>query len=84
MLFRLFLAGIFLCSCSTQRMTQTDLYFGQLKLNGDSVSEKEWHVFAEQYVSKVFPQGSTVVTTGYWYDTAQHKLITGPSRMSYW
>ncbi|MBD0377144.1 MAG: DUF3574 domain-containing protein [Flavisolibacter sp.] len=63
-------------------MTQTDLYFGQLKLNGDSVSKQEWQVFAEQYISKVFPQGSSVVTTtGHWYDTAQHRLVTEPSRI---
>ena len=76
----LFLPCLLLCSCSAQRMTQTDLYFGQLKLNGGRVSEQEWDQFAEQYIGRVFPNGSSVVAaTGHWYDTAAGRLVREPS-----
>jgi hypothetical protein len=61
---------------------ETRLYFGQFKLDGGTVSEKEWNDFVETYVSRVFPDGSTVQNaTGNWYDTAQHKLISEPSKV---
>ena len=82
MLFRLFILSLLLCSCSGQRMTQTDLYFGQLTLNGDTLTEIQWNTFAQQYISKVLPNGCTVNTaTGYWYDTIKHLLVTEPSRV---
>lgn len=63
-------------------MTQTQLYFGQLTLNNDTLTEQQWNTFAQQYISKVLPSGSTVIqSVGYWYDTAQHRLITEPSRI---
>jgi hypothetical protein len=80
MLSRLFLISIMLCSCTGQRMTQTDLYFGQSTMNRDTLTQQQWNTFAQQYISKVFSKGCTVVSaTGYWYDTAQHHLITEPS-----
>ena len=83
MLFRLFmLSSILLCSCSGQRVTQTDLYFGQLTLSGDTLTMQQWNTFAQQYISKVFSNGCTVISAaGYWFDTAQHRLITEPSRI---
>jgi hypothetical protein len=61
---------------------ETRLYFGQFKLDGGTVSEKEWDAFVEQYVSRVFPEGSTIENaTGNWYDTAQRKLVTEPSKV---
>jgi len=82
MLFRFLIIFILLCSCSGQRMTQTDLYFGRSMLNGDTLTEKQWNIFAQQYISKVLTNGCTVIdAAGYWYDTAQHHLITEPSRL---
>ena len=82
MLFRFLIISLLLCSCSGNRMTQTDLYFGQLTLNGDTLSEQQWNTFVQQHISKVFPNGFTVIpAAGYWYDTAQHHLITEPSRV---
>jgi hypothetical protein len=82
MLFRLFFVSLLLCSCSGQRMTQTELYFGQLTLNRDTLTEHQWNTFAQQYISKVLPNGCTVISaTGNWYDTAQHRLVTEPSRV---
>ena len=44
------------------------------------VTEKEWNDFKENYISKVFKEGSTVVNvSGNWYDPDSHKLITEPT-----
>ncbi len=41
------------------------------------VTETEWNRFKENYISKVFKEGSTVIAVaGNWYDPDQHKLIT--------
>jgi len=67
-------------SCSSSRMVETSLYFGQSKPGGGMVSESEWNRFKENYISKVFKEGSTVLhVAGNWYDTAQHQLITEPT-----
>ena len=82
MLARLILCCLFLYSCSASRQVETRLYFGQFKLDGGTVTEKEWNNFVEQYVAKVFPDGSTIENaTGNWYDTAQQKLVTEPSKV---
>ena len=74
------LPGILLLQPS--RQVETKLYFGQIKLDGGTVSEKEWNDFVVQYVSKVFPEGSTVENaSGNLYDTAQHKLVLEPSKV---
>ena len=44
------------------------------------VTELEWKQFTENYLSKVFKEGSTVVNvTGNWYDPDSKKLITEPT-----
>ena len=79
-MFRLFLLCIIFVSCSSQRMVETQLYFGQAKPTGGMVSESEWNLFKENYISKVFKEGSTIVNvTGNWYDPEKHKLITEPT-----
>lgn len=71
---------ILLTSCSSQRMIETSLYFGQSKPDGGSVSAKDWKEFKEKYVSKVFKEGSTVIPVeGNWMDTDTKKLITEPT-----
>jgi len=82
MLTRMILCCLVFCSCSTAKQVETKLYFGQFKLNGGTVSDQEWNDFVARYVSKVFPEGSTVENaTGNWYDTATHKLIMEPSKV---
>jgi len=77
MKYRLFIIGVIAFSCSSQRLIETDLYFGQSKPSGDRVTEAEWNDFKEQYISKAFKEGSTIINvTGNWYDPAIHKLIT--------
>jgi hypothetical protein len=61
-------------------MVETSLYFGQSKPNGSMVSEKQWNQFKEDYIRKVFKEGSTVIpVSGNWYDTDKHQLITEPT-----
>jgi hypothetical protein len=61
-------------------MVETNLYFGQSKPDGGNVSEKEWSSFKEEYIAKVFKEGSTVVpVAGNWLDPVSHKLITEPT-----
>ncbi|HEV7780679.1 MAG TPA: DUF3574 domain-containing protein [Chitinophagaceae bacterium] len=81
MRYRLFLIGlIIIVSCSPQRMMETNLYFGQSKPSGEMVTETEWNQFKENYISKVFKEGSTVINvSGNWYDPDNHKLITEPT-----
>lgn len=80
-IFSLFACVLFV-ACNTSRQVETKLYFGQLKLNGGMVTEKEWGEFVKDYVAKVFPEGSTVESAnGNWYDTAQHQLVIEPSKV---
>jgi hypothetical protein len=61
-------------------MVETSLYFGQSKPDGGMVSDKEWNNFKENYIRKVFKEGSSVVSiSGNWYDTASHQLISEPT-----
>ncbi|MCG2616753.1 DUF3574 domain-containing protein [Terrimonas sp. NA20] len=82
MLIRIIVCCMIFCSCSSSKQVETKLYFGQFKLDGGTVSEKEWNEFIANYVSKVFPGGSTVENaSGNWYDTAMHKLVVEPSKV---
>ena len=80
MLYKLGFILLIISSCNSTRMIETSLYFGQSKPTGGMVTADEWNGFKDKYVSKVFKEGSTVVSvTGNWYDTAAKKLITEPT-----
>ena len=82
MFIRLLLLSLIVFSCGTARQVETRLYFGQLKRDGGTVSEKEWNEFVEKYVGRVFPEGNTIENaTGNWFDTSSRKLITEPSKV---
>src|SRR5262245_58039073 len=69
-------------ACSTSKYVETSVYVVQSKPDGGMVSEKEWNSFKESNISKVFKEGSSVVSlSGNWYDTAARKLITEPTYM---
>lgn len=69
-----------LCSCSVPRMVETDLYFGQSKPGGGTITENEWKSFKEDHIDRVFKEGSTVIkATGNWYDPVSQKAITEPT-----
>ncbi|MEO7924513.1 MAG: DUF3574 domain-containing protein [Chitinophagaceae bacterium] len=77
---KLLVICILLASCTSSRMVETSLYFGQSKPGGGMVTATEWQRFKEDYVMKVFKEGSTVINvSGNWYDTAARKLITEPT-----
>ena len=77
MLYRFLVVSLVVFACSPARMMETNLYFGQSKPSGGVVTELEWNQFKENYISKVFKEGSSVVNvTGNWYDPETHKLIT--------
>lgn len=78
-MYRLLIISLLTLSCSSQRMVETNLYFGLSKPSGGMVTESEWNQFKDNYISKVFKEGNTVInTTGNWYDPDSHKLITEP------
>jgi hypothetical protein len=80
MVFRILTICIIISSCVSNRMMQTDLYFGQAIPTGGMVTEAEWKEFTEKHIARIFSKGSTVfATTGSWYDPVQKKLITEPS-----
>ncbi len=75
-----FLALGLLLSCSSQKMIETQLYFGQSKPSGEMITQEEWNAFKENYISKYFKEGSTVISvSGNWYDPVAHKLVTEPT-----
>lgn len=76
------LIPVVLLSCSSSRYIETSLYFGQSKPDGGMITEKEWNLFKETEISKVFREGSSVTAiSGNWYDTAAKALITEPTYM---
>ena len=75
-------AFIVFFSCSSSRMIETNLYFGQSRPDGSMISETEWNNFKRGYIDKVFKEGCSVINVaGSWYDSSAHKLITEPSYM---
>jgi uncharacterized protein DUF3574 len=80
MWFKLLLIAVVFCSCASNRMIETDLYFGQSKPDGSMISEQEWKNFRETHIARVFGEGSTILSaTGNWFDPVSHKLITEPT-----
>ncbi len=77
---KIILACFILCSCSTTRMVETDLYFGQTRPDGSMITETEWTNFRNNQIAKVYKEGCTVIkASGNWLDPVTHKLITEPS-----
>ena len=78
--YRVLFIGIVFFSCSSSRMMETTLYFGQSKPGGGMVTEKEWNSFKEEYISKVFKEGCSIIhVEGAWKDTSTNELITEPT-----
>jgi hypothetical protein len=75
-------AFIVFFSCSSSRMIETNLYFGQSRPDGSMITKAEWNGFKQEYIDKVFKEGSSVINVaGSWYDPSAHKLITEPTYM---
>lgn len=70
----------FLISCSSARMIETQLYFGQSRPDGSHITKEEWNNFKENRLSAVFKEGSTIFNgTGNWYDPDKNQLISEPT-----
>lgn len=78
----LFVSCLFLCSCTGNRMVETDLYFGLSKPDGGKMSEQEWSNFRDNQICQIFKEGNTVIdATGSWLDTQTKRSITEPTRI---
>jgi len=50
-----------------ERMVKTELLFGDAKLNGGTVSPKEWQSFVDKEITPRFPEGLTIMNgAGQW------------------
>lgn len=73
---------LFLCSCSSAKMVKTTLYFGQSRPDGSFIAENEWTTFKENQISRVFPEGCTIINAkGNWRDPETKKIISEPTYM---
>lgn len=80
MAYKLLLFCFLLCACTSRRIIETDLYFGQSKPDGGSVSEEEWERFKSSQLSRAFKEGFTILDgRGAWYDPDNRRQITEPT-----
>lgn len=71
---------LLLLSCTMQRRTETNLYFGLSKPAGGMVTVTEWNQFRDKYINKTFKEGCTIMdVTGHWFDPEKKMLITEPA-----
>jgi len=50
-----------------ERMVKTELFFGDAKHNGGTVSSKEWQSFVDKEITPRFPEGLTIMNgAGQW------------------
>ena len=67
--------GDFECPDGMDTFTELNVYFGQEKGDGGTVSEEEWQTFVADTVTPRFPDGLTVLDArGQWLDTDQGRL----------
>jgi hypothetical protein len=68
--------------CTTQKFMQTELYFGLKQPDGKIIPDSAWNAFVENYASKTFAQGFTVLTSqGWWMDEATKQIHEEPSHV---
>ena len=64
-----------------QKMTETELFFGLSKSNGQIISTKDWQAFADTVIAKTFIEGSTIIDArGQWLGQ-DGKLVSESSKM---
>ena len=62
--------------------TELNVYFGQEKGDGGTVSEEEWQVFLADAVTLKFPDGLTVLDArGQWFDTEEGRLYRESTKL---
>ena len=63
------------CPDGMDSFTEINVYFGQEKGSGDTVSEEEWQTFLGETITPHFPDGLTVLDArGQWFDTEAGRL----------
>ena len=61
---------------------ELNVYFGQEKGNGGTVTEEEWQTFLADTVTPRFPDGLTVLDArGQWLDTNEGRLYRESTKM---
>ena len=64
--------GQFSCPEGMGSFTELNVYFGQEKGDGSTVTEEEWNAFLSDTVTPRFPDGLTVLDArGQWFDAAE-------------
>lgn len=67
--------GQFSCPEGMDQFTELNVYFGQEKGDGTTVTEDEWRDFLAQTITPRFPDGLTVLDArGQWFDTDEGRL----------
>jgi hypothetical protein len=67
--------GQFSCPEGMDPFTELNVYFGQEKGDGSTVTEEEWNAFLADTVTPRFPDGLTVLhARGQWFDAAEGRL----------
>ncbi|MEO8710855.1 MAG: DUF3574 domain-containing protein [Parafilimonas sp.] len=68
--------------CTTQKFMQTELYFGLKQQDGKIIPDSAWNAFVENYATKTFAQGFTILTSqGWWTDEATKQIHEEPSHV---
>ena len=70
------------CPDGMAPFTELNIYFGQEKGDGTTVSEDEWQAFLQDTVTQRFPDGLTVTDAyGQWFDTANGRLYQESTKL---
>ena len=74
--------GDFDCPEGMENFIELNVYFGQEKGNGETVSEGEWQAFLANAVTPRFPDGLTVLDArGQWFDTDHGRLYRESTKL---
>ena len=74
--------GDFECPEGMDTFIELNVYFGQEKGNGETVSEEEWQAFLANAVTPRFPDGLTVLDArGQWFDTDNGRLYRESTKL---
>jgi Protein of unknown function (DUF3574) len=68
--------------CSSQKFVQTELYFGLSQNNGNIISDSAWNTFVQDYITKTFSRGFTILSSeGKWLDEQSKQIHGEPSHV---
>ena len=64
------------------QFTELNVYFGQEKGGGASLSDDEWRNFLAEAITPRFPDGLTVLDArGQWFDTSEGRLYVESTKL---